>query len=71
MLKPALLLGTLLLSCNAFAVSLPDLNSALNKINQKITQSPTKIIYGGRDILHPQVANADQTEWESAQTQVG
>ncbi len=71
MIKPALLLGTILLSYNAFAASVSDLNSALNKANQKTAQSPTKIIYGGRDILHPQVANANQAVWEGAQTQVG
>jgi len=71
MIKSALLLGTILLSCNAFAASVSDLNSALNKANQKTPQNFTKIIYGGRDVLHQQVADADQTVGEGAQTQVG
>lgn len=69
MIKPALLLGTMLLSYNAFAASVSDLNSALNKTYQKTTQNPTKIIYGGRDIFQPQVVN--EAEWESTQAQVG
>ena len=71
MIKPALLLGTILLSCNTFAASVSDLQSALHKANQKTPPNSTKIMYGGRDILHPRVANANQAIGGAALKQVG
>ncbi len=60
MLKPALLLGTMLLSLNAVAASVTELNTALQKASMKSAQPTTKMTYAGRDVkdLLPEVVPA-------------
>lgn len=67
MIKLALFLGTACISFNTFALTVGELNSALNKTNQQTAQIQPKMLYGGRDIISPKVIN--QTA-ESAQTKI-
>ncbi len=59
MIRLTLLVGMACLSVNAFAVTLGDLNSALNRTNQQTAEVSPKMLYGGQDIISPTVV--DQT----------
>ncbi|MCD6038916.1 MAG: hypothetical protein K0S27_316 [Gammaproteobacteria bacterium] len=71
MIKSVVLVSTLLLSLNAFSASILELNATLIKVNSKKTPSSEKIIYTGKDIIRPTIANANKLGLEGTQTEIG
>jgi hypothetical protein len=76
-MKKTFLILSVLLSLNANAGSLENLNSSLKmSLNSKVSllpqsDNPLSIFYGGQDISHPLVAIAREPMWEMQTTFVG